>query len=140
MEHINYYNTNDIKYIYVNVCNYIKNLDKPNSQKYLYVYGDIGIGKTTIINSILTSLKYNINYIDCNQNKLSVEELINMTNISDVYSMFFNNKQNYALIIDNINYYSYSDKSYFTTLIKLLKKIPSPYFLAKCRNVKPKYS
>lgn len=122
MEHINYYNTNDIKYIYVNVCNYIKNLDKPNSPKYLYVYGDIGIGKTTIINSILTSLKYNINYIDCNQNKLSVEELINMTNISDVYSMFFNNKQNYALIIDNINYYSYSDKSYFTTLIKLLKK------------------
>ena len=122
MEHINYYNTNDIKYIYVNVCNYIKNLDKPNSQKYLYVYGDIGIGKTTIINSIFTSLKYNINYIDCNQNKLSVEELINMTNISDVYSMFFNNKQNYALIIDNINYYSYSDKSYFTTLIKLLKK------------------
>ena len=122
MEHINYYNTNDIKYIYANVSNYIKNLDKPNSPKYLYVYGDIGIGKTTIINSILTSLKYNINYIDCNQNKLSVDELINMTNHSDVYSMFFNNKQNNALIVDNINYYSYSDKSYFTNLIKLLKK------------------
>ena len=122
MEHINYYNTNDIKYIYANVSNYIKNLDKATSPKYLYVYGDIGIGKTTIINSILTSLKYNINYIDCNQNKLSVDELINMTNISDVYSMFFNNKQNNALIIDNINYYSYSDKSYFTNLIKLLKK------------------
>jgi hypothetical protein len=122
MEHINYYSTNDIKYIYANVSNYIKNLDKATSPKYLYVYGDIGIGKTTIINSILTSLKYNINYIDCNQNKLSVDELINMTNISDVYSMFFNNKQNNALIIDNINYYSYSDKSYFTNLIKLLKK------------------
>jgi hypothetical protein len=122
MEHINYYNTNDIKYIYANVSNYIKNLDKPNSPKYLYVYGDIGIGKTTIINTILTSLKYNINYIDCNQNKLSVDELINMTNHSDVYSMFFNNKQNNALIVDNINYYSYSDKSYFTNLIKLLKK------------------
>lgn len=122
MEHINYYNTNDIKYIYVNVTNYIKNLDKTNSPKYLYVYGDIGIGKTTIIKSILSSLKYNINYIDCNQNKLSVDELINMTNHSDVYSMFFNNKQNNALIVDNINYYSYSDKSYFTNLIKLLKK------------------
>lgn len=122
MEHINYYNNNDIKYIYNNVSNYIKNLDKNNSPKYLYVYGDIGIGKTTIIKSILNSLKYNINYIDCNQNKLSVEELINLTNISDVYSMFFNNKQNNALIIDNINYYSYSDKSYFTNLIKLLKK------------------
>ena len=73
MEHINYYNTNDIKYIYVNVTNYIKNLDKTNSPKYLYVYGDIGIGKTTIIKSILSSLKYNINYIDCNQNKLSVD-------------------------------------------------------------------
>lgn len=122
MEHINYYNINDIKYIHNNVSNYIKNLDKTNSPKYLYVYGDIGIGKTTIIKSILTSLKYNINYIDCNQNKLSVDELINMTNISDVYSMFFNNKQNNALIVDNINYYSYSDKSYFTNLIKLLKK------------------
>jgi hypothetical protein len=122
MEHINYYNTNDIKYIYNNVSNYIKNLDKTNSPKYLYVYGDIGIGKTTIIKSILVSLKYNINYIDCNQNKLTVDELINMTKIRDVYSMFFNNKQNNALIIDNINYYSYSDKSYFTNLIKLLKK------------------
>jgi hypothetical protein len=122
MEHINYYSTNDIKYIYVNVTNYIKNLDKTNSPKYLYVYGDIGIGKTTIIKGILSSLKYNINYIDCNQNKLSVDELINMTNHSDVYSMFFNNKQNNALIVDNINYYSYSDKSYFTNLIKLLKK------------------
>ena len=122
MEHINYYNTNDIKYIHNNVSNYIKNLDKTNSPKYLYVYGDIGIGKTTIIKSILTSLNYNINYIDCNQNKLSVDELFNMTNISDVYSMFFNNKQNNALIVDNINYYSYSDKSYFTNLIKLLKK------------------
>ena len=122
MEHINYYNINDIKYIHNNVSNYIKNLDKTNYPKYLYVYGDIGIGKTTIIKSILTSLNYNINYIDCNQNKLSVDELFNMTNISDVYSMFFNNKQNNALIIDNINYYSYSDKSYFTNLIKLLKK------------------
>ena len=122
MEHINYYNINDIKYIHNNVSNYIKNLDKTNYPKYLYVYGDIGIGKTTIIKSILTSLNYNINYIDCNQNKLSVDELFNMTNISDVYSMFFNNKQNNALIVDNINYYSYSDKSYFTNLIKLLKK------------------
>ena len=41
MEHINYYNNNDIKYIYNNVSNYIKNLDKHNSPKYLYVYGDI---------------------------------------------------------------------------------------------------
>jgi hypothetical protein len=122
MDHINYYNNNDIKYIYNNVLNYIKNLNKANAPKYLYVYGDIGIGKTTIIRSILQSLKYNINYIDCNQNKLSVDELINMTNISDVYSMFFNNKQSNALIVDNINYYSYSDKSYFTNLIKLLKK------------------
>jgi hypothetical protein len=122
MEYINYYNSNDIKYIYANVTNYIKNLDKTNSPKFLYVYGDIGIGKTTIIKNILNSLKYNINYIDCNQNKLSVDELINMTNHSDVYSMFFNNKHSNALIVDNINYYSYSDKSYFTNLIKLLKK------------------
>jgi len=41
MEHINYYNTNDIKYIYNNVSNYIKKLDNPASPKYLYVYGDM---------------------------------------------------------------------------------------------------
>ena len=122
MEHINYYNNNDIKYIYNAVVNYIKKLDNNDSCKYLYVYGDIGIGKTTIIKNILHSLKYNVNWIDCNHNKLTVDELINMTNHSDVYSMFFNNKQNNALIIDNINYYSYSDKSYFTNLMKLLKK------------------
>jgi hypothetical protein len=36
--------------------------------------------------------------------------------------MFFNNIQKTAIIMDNINYYLYNDKSYFNNLIKLLKK------------------
>jgi putative ribosome biogenesis GTPase RsgA len=34
---------------------YINNLEKYNSSKYLYVYGETGIGKTTIIKNILVS-------------------------------------------------------------------------------------
>ena len=122
MDILNYYNCDDINYITNNVIKYINNLEKNNSSKYLYVYGENGIGKTTIIKNILHSLKYNINYIDCNQNQLTLEELINITDNKDVYSMFFNNVQKSALIMDNINYYLYNDKSYFNNLVKLLKK------------------
>jgi hypothetical protein len=122
MDTINYYDCNDINYITNIVVKYINNLEKNNSHKYLYVYGETGIGKTTIIKNILDSLKYNIKYIDCTNNPLSLEELINITDNKDVYSMFFNNIQKNALIIDNINYYLYNDKSYFNNLIKILKK------------------
>ena len=122
MDIINYYNPDDIKYITNNVVKYINNLEKHNSSKYLYVYGENGIGKTTIIKNILQSLEYNVNYIDCNYNQLTLEELINITDNKDVYSMFFNNIQKTALIMDNINYYLYNDKSYFNNLIKILKK------------------
>ena len=122
MDILNYYNCDDINYISNNVIKYVNNLEKNNSLKYLYVYGENGIGKTTIIKNILHSLKYNVNYIDCNQNQLTLEELINITDNKDVYSMFFNNVQKNALIMDNINYYLYNDKSYFNNLVKLLKK------------------
>ena len=122
MDTINYYNSDDINYITNNVKKYINNLEKTNSSKYLYVYGETGIGKTTIIKNILHSLKYNVCYIDCNNNTLTLEELINITDNKDVYSMFFNNVQNNALLIDNINYYLYNDKGYFNNLVKLLKK------------------
>ena len=122
MDILNYYNCDDINYISNNVIKYVNNLEKNNSLKYLYVYGENGIGKTTIIKNILHSLKYNVNYIDCNHNQLTLEELINITDNKDVYSMFFNNVQKNALIMDNINYYLYNDKSYFNNLVKLLKK------------------
>jgi len=93
MDILNYYNCDDINYITNNVIKYVNNLEKNNSLKYLYVYGENGIGKTTIIKNILHSLKYNVNYIDCNQNQLTLEELINITDNKDVYSMFFNNVQ-----------------------------------------------
>jgi len=129
MDNINYYSLDDINYITNIVVKYINNLDKNNSSKYLYVYGENGIGKTTIIKNILTSLKYNVNYIDCNQNQLTLEELINITDNKNVYSMFFNNVQKSALIMDNINYYLYNDKSYFNNLIKLLKKHKTHKFI-----------
>ena len=122
MDIITYYNSDDINYITNNVVKYINNLEKNNSSKYLYVYGETGIGKTTIIRNILNLLKYNINYIDCNNNHLTLDELINITDNKNVYSMFFNNIQKNAIIIDNINYYLYNDKSYFNNLIKVLKK------------------
>jgi hypothetical protein len=122
MDILTYYNSDDIHYITNSVIKYINNLDKNNSSKYLYVYGENGIGKTTIIRNILSSLKYNVNYIDCNNNYLTLEELINITDNKNVYSMFFNNIQKNAIVIDNINYYLYNDKSYFNNLVKLLKK------------------
>ena len=104
------------------VVNYIANLNNNNSFKYLYVHGEHGIGKTTIIKTILHGLNYNINYIDSNCNKLSIDELFNIYSNKDVYSLFLNNVKSNAIILDNIGYYLYNDKSYLTNLIKLLKK------------------
>jgi hypothetical protein len=127
MEPLNFYsNINAIKKV---VVNYITNLNSLNSFKYLYVYGDNGIGKTTIIKTIIAGLNYNINYIDCNCNKLSIDELFNIYTNRDVYSLFLNNVKSNAIILDNIGYYLYNDKSYLTNLIKLLKK-----------NIKTKYN
>jgi len=127
MEPLNFYsNINAIKKV---IVSYITNLNSPNSFKYLYVYGDHGIGKTTIIKTILSGLNYNINYIDCNCNKLHIDELFNIYINRDVYSLFLNNVKSNAIILDNIGYYLYNDKSYLTNLIKLLKK-----------NIKTKYN
>ena len=49
MDILNYYNSDDIRYVGNSVVKYINNLEKYNSSKYLYVYGETGIGKTTII-------------------------------------------------------------------------------------------
>jgi hypothetical protein len=120
METLNYYS--NISAIRKNIVTYLANLNNTNSYKYLYVYGEHGIGKTTIIKTILNDLNYNINYIDCNCNKLTIEELYNLYINKDVYSLFLNNIKNNAIILDNIGYYLYNDKSYLTNLIKLLKK------------------
>jgi len=119
MDSSNYYS--NISAIRKNVVNYIANLNNSNSLKYLYVHGEHGIGKTTIIKTILYGLNYNIN-IDCNCNKLSIDELFNIYTNKDVYSLFLNNVKSNAIILDNIGYYLYNDKSYLTNLIKLLKK------------------
>jgi hypothetical protein len=120
MESLKYYS--NITAIQKNIIYYITNLNCANSYKYLYVSGEHGIGKTTIIKSILSSLNYNINYIDCNCNKLTIDELFNIYVNRDVYSLFINNVKINAIILDNIGYYLYNDKSYLTNLIKLLKK------------------
>ena len=120
MEPLTYYS--NISAIQKSITHYIANLNNSSSFKYLYVYGEHGIGKTTIIKTILSGLNYNINYIDCNCNKLSIDELFNIYTNKDVYSLFLNNVKSNAIIMDNISYYLYNDKSYLTNLIKLLKK------------------
>ena len=122
MDNIKYYNDKSICYIKDSIKSYINEMEKNNSYKFLYIYGENGIGKTTIIKDVVKSMNYNINYIDCNYNKLTLEELLNISNNKDVYSMFFNNIKSKAIIIDNINYYLHNDKSYFNNFIKLLKK------------------
>ena len=51
METLNYYS--NISAIRKNIVTYLANLNNTNSYKYLYVYGEHGIGKTTIIKFII---------------------------------------------------------------------------------------
>jgi len=108
-------------YLYDNdkniIYKWLKTFDKP-----LYITGTSGIGKTTLINSILKD--YNIVYIDYKLIK-NINEYIEKSIYEKDISMMFQNKKVYkAILFDNISYKDRNIMSFLKTFVKKLTKTP----------------
>ena len=94
--------------------------------KPLYIYGNGGIGKTTLANLILEKYHYNIInlssiYINNNNNIIGT---INSVLINKSICMMFSENISYkGLIIDDLEHYIDSDKNIFNNILKILKNI-----------------
>ena len=89
----------------------------------LCMYGEHGIGKTTLIMNILKSLNYEVIYYTSSdvRDKQIVEEILNLnrSNIS-IVSYFKQMKRN-VIVIDNIENMGNSEKGGVSQLIKLIR-------------------
>ena len=118
-------NRNNIITNITNCINYIDtNIDKSDIKKCIYIYGDYGIGKTQLINKILSQLDYNI--IEYNIFSLKIKNIsdflfeynLKKTNILNIFNNI--SKKN-IILIDNIDTINLIDKTIISNLIKLLR-------------------
>ena len=95
-----------------------------NKKRGIYVYGNSGVGKTTFVTRILTDLNYDIIKYDAgdSRNNLFIENLSN-ANISNnnIISSLKQEKKKIAIMMDEIDGMSSSDKTGISTLMKLVR-------------------
>jgi len=93
-------------------------------KKGFYIYGNSGVGKTEFIKRILKNLNYDILYYDASdvRNKQMIEN-ITKDNLGDknIISMFNKKVKKMAIIMDEIDGMSTSDKGGLATLTKLIR-------------------
>ena len=110
------------------VKDFLNNFDKNKNNilhsRGLYIYGSTGTGKTELIKNILNDMNYDIIYYDSSdvRNK-DVINAINNYNISEksILSIFQQNTRKNAIVMDEIDGMSSSDKGGIDALVKLIR-------------------
>ena len=121
-----------------NIDNWILNDYK---KKALIIYGNNGIGKTSLANYILrdfTTITINIDF--CKQGK-QLDDYLDLSLYKKSITMMFNNKNtNKAIIFDDINYIQSYDKSLFKDIISFSKKpVGNHHVIYIFNNIQNKY-
>jgi adenylate kinase family enzyme len=98
----------------------------PNTKKILFIYGDSGVGKTCLANTILNQFKYNkieLNPTDIKGQK-KIEEFFKKTlTYRNVIDMFHDGNSPMGILLDEIDTIcKLSDKSSFSDFIEMLKE------------------
>ena len=100
------------------------NTAQPTNKKHLFVCGDNGTGKTSLVNNVLKEMNYDvIMYDSCDiRNKASIENISNdnMSN-RNIMSMFHKQTKQIAIIMDEIDGMNSGDKNGINSLIKILR-------------------
>ncbi len=95
-----------------------------NIQRGLYLYGESGIGKTTLIKNLLKDNNYDMIYYDSSdiRNKNIIELITNdnMSNIN-VLSMFTKKRKKIVIVMDDIDGMNNGDKGGINSLIKIIR-------------------
>ena len=89
-----------------------------------FIYGENGVGKTTLVNKVLNDLNYNIYeyslFSTKNKNITDFYYDYNKQNKS-IMDIFSNNNKKGILLIDNIDIINTIDKNTIASLIKILR-------------------
>ena len=94
----------------------------------IYVYGQPGVGKTYLVNSVLSEMGYDIIRYDAVENRSDIITSITKDEITDmnVISCFYKKKQKIAIIVTEMDSMAANDKSVLDDLIKLIKPKKKP--------------
>jgi len=95
-----------------------------NTRKNIFVYGECGVGKTTLVRHIISSLDHDLllyNNIDV-RNKNTMENISN-GNISNqnVINLFHKIKRQIVIVMDDVENINNGDKSALNMLIKIIR-------------------
>lgn len=115
----------EIEKIIVSIQKNINSNSKVNNNKLCtFIYGDNGVGKTTIVKKILNKLNYNIHeyniFSQKNKNIIEFCEEYCKQN-RNILDIFYNKNNNGIILIDNIDLINSIDKNTLTSLIKILR-------------------
>jgi hypothetical protein len=115
--------------ISTNIKNILIDFDKKikdvNFKKGIYLYGSSGSGKTHFIKQILKEINYDIIHYNAGdvRNKTLIENIAsNNISTQNVLKMMRKQKQNIAIIMDEIDGMNNGDKGSITALIKLIRQ------------------
>ena len=94
----------------------------------IYVYGQPGVGKTYLVNSVLSEMGYDIIRYDAVENRSDIITSITKDEITDmnVISCFYKKKQKIAIVVTEMDSMAANDKSVLDDLIKLIKPKKKP--------------
>ena len=110
--------------IFNKIKNIQDNINKSETITTTFIYGDNGIGKTTIVKNVLSRLNYNIYEFDVlSQKNKNITEFIHEysnqnRNIMDIFNRINNTS---IILIDNIDLINSIDKNTLSSLIKIIR-------------------
>lgn len=100
------------------------NMNDNTKPKCIYIYGNYGVGKTTLVKDILKEMNIDMIYYNaCNiRNKSLIESFSKMSvSTTNVLSIFKKEKKNIVVVLDEIDNLNNGDKCGINQLIKLVR-------------------
>lgn len=102
----------------------MKNDNTTLNKKYIYLYGNAGIGKTQFAMQILKECEYDYILYDAGniRNKIAIDNMTKCNgNQKNIMSLFNKKSQKIAIIMDELDNMNNGDKGGINALIKLIK-------------------